>query len=104
MMRVLKLLLRWATRAIYVVFGLMVLYFPATTLADRIGREMRLFRVGNVLPRYAVEDALLPGLVLALLYAAIMAVRKRIEPADTPEEDDDEQAIDSASRHQPERE
>jgi hypothetical protein len=104
MMGVLRLLLRWATRVIYVVFGLTVLYFPAATLTERIARETRLFRFENIFPRYAVEDALLPGLALAFLYAANMAVRRRIEPVDAPEEDDSGRAIDNASRQQPEHE
>lgn len=102
-MIVLRLLLRWVTRVIYVVFGLAVLYFPAATLARRIARETDLFHFENIFPRYGVEDALLPGLVLALLYAAVMAVRRRIEPLGTPGHKE-KQAVENASLQQPEHE
>lgn len=66
------------TGAIYFVFTVAVLYFPLASFTERLAREMRLSRFQSTL---AMEDVLLPGLALALLYWLVMFVRRRIEPS-----------------------
>jgi hypothetical protein len=53
------------------------LYFPVAELLAYISQEMRMFRFHQP---FSIKDVFLPSLLVALLYAAVAAVRKRIEP------------------------
>ena len=78
-MAFLRLVLKQTMAVLYAFFVVILLYFPAAELLMYVGRETRLFRPRPMLP---VEDALLPCLLLALVYGAISAIRRRIEPVD----------------------
>jgi hypothetical protein len=76
---------------IYALCAAMFLYFPFAELLSYFGRETRLFKKFNMFP---IDDALLPLFCLAIAYAAIAAIARRIEPsavdgqtADLPESD-----------------
>jgi hypothetical protein len=77
-MRAVRVILKVITGAIYAVFAVVVLYFPFANLIAQFAREMRLSRFKSTV---AMEDVLLPGLALALLYWLVMSVRRRIEPS-----------------------
>jgi len=61
---------------IYCLFAVVVLYFPATELAGYVARETRLFETPPAVP---IEDALLPLLCLAVIYAIIAGLSRSIE-------------------------
>lgn len=102
MMVALRLFLRLVTFAIYLVLAVIVLWFPTYEFLARFALEMRLFRFWNSLPYFPVTDALFPCLVLALLYVAVMIVRRKIEAVDLPEEHGDRREIDNVSRERSE--
>jgi succinate dehydrogenase/fumarate reductase cytochrome b subunit len=72
------MILKGITGVIYILFAIAVLYFPFAGLLELIARKMRLLEYH---PTITIEDVLLPGLFLALLYRLVAAVRKRIESA-----------------------
>lgn len=78
-MKYLRFAINGALFLIYSVFVTMVLYFPAAELIHRIGRETRLIAFYSP---YPVGQVLLPGLALAVLYAALRAVQRKIDPID----------------------
>ena len=80
-MAFLRLVAKPIRAVIYAVFVVILLYFPTAELLAYLGRETRLFTLPPMMP---AEDALLPCLVLALVYGAIAAIRSTIEPSDLP--------------------
>jgi hypothetical protein len=77
-MAVLRFSLKCAMGIIYALCAAMFLYFPFAELLNYLGRETRLFAPSSMFP---IEDALLPLLCLAIVYAAIAAIARRIEPS-----------------------
>ena len=84
MMIIVRSILRLITFALYVVFTVMVLYFPAAELFGRLAGERPPLQFWL---QPSVEDALLPGLFLASAYAAVMAIRRKLDHAEAHGED-----------------
>ena len=77
-----RLLLKLITWVIYALFAAIVLYFPVIELMGHFARETRLFVIPRALP---IEDALLPLLCLAIMYAIIAKIlRKAAKPEASP--------------------
>lgn len=72
----LKLFLQISTWVIFALFGLIILYFPVIELVAYVARETRFFKTPYMLP---IEDALLPLFCLAVAYAAIATLMRKIE-------------------------
>ncbi|GAB4339062.1 MAG: hypothetical protein Kow0099_13750 [Candidatus Abyssubacteria bacterium] len=83
-MKVLRFAVASAIWVIYGVFVALVLYFPVTELIHYIGRETRLFSFYSPHP---VGEALLPCLMLAIVYAGMRVIQKKMNPAGRPEID-----------------
>ena len=75
-MAILRFALKQTQLLIYAIFLVILLYFPFHELLSYFGRETRLFDPSPMMP---VEDALLPCLLLALVYGVISAIRKRVD-------------------------
>jgi len=73
-------LLRWMTGVIHLLLAAILLYFPFAELLARLGQETRIDQSHSNLE---VEDSLLPCLALALTYALVSTIRRKIEPANT---------------------
>ena len=77
-----RLILKWTTGIIQVLLAAVLFYFPGAELLARLGRQAR---ISESRPSLLVEDSLLPCLALALIYALVSAIRRKIEPADASE-------------------
>ncbi|MBI4832172.1 MAG: hypothetical protein HY801_11620 [Candidatus Lindowbacteria bacterium] len=82
-MPLVRLILKGITGLIYFLFASVVLYFPFASLLEHIARETRLLQFQSSI---AIEDVLLPGMVLALLYWLVAFVRRKIEPPEAAQE------------------
>ncbi len=90
-MAVLRFFLKCVMGVIYALCAAMFLYFPFAELLNYLARETRLFRPSGMFP---IEDALLPLFCMAVVYAVIATIARRIEPstvdgqaADSPDSD-----------------
>ena len=83
-MKALRTFLKTVIVLIYAVLALIVLYFPVSELIAYMGRETRLFHVRIFVP---TEDALLPAFALAVLYAFVTALLRRVERKQTVQKD-----------------
>ncbi|RJP67865.1 MAG: hypothetical protein C4532_14045 [Candidatus Abyssobacteria bacterium SURF_17] len=83
-MKIVRLFLKTLMMMIYAALALMVLYYPMLALISYVGRETRLFRIRLFMP---TEDALLPGFALAVLYALVTALLRRVEQASAVKKD-----------------
>jgi hypothetical protein len=76
-----RLLLKLLIWAIYALFATIVLYFPMIELVGYFARETRLLKIPQVLP---IEDALLPLLCLAIMYAVITKILQKTAKPEAP--------------------
>ena len=77
-----RLILKVLTYIIYACFGLTLLTFPMANLLEYLTRQTRLFSFQLSLQ---IEDVILPGLLLAVLYSLIMALQRRLQPTVLPD-------------------
>jgi hypothetical protein len=76
-MPALRTLLQLLMAVIYALYLCVLCWVPAAELLRYISRETRLFSFTLSLP---VQDLVLPGLLLALVYAAIATLQRKICP------------------------
>jgi len=71
-----RLLLEMITWVIYALFTAIILYFPVIELMGHFARETRFFKIPQAFP---IEDAFLPLLCLAVIYAVITKIIPKTE-------------------------
>ncbi len=77
-MKALRFSLKCIMGIIYAISVAMFLYFPLVELLNYLAGEIRLFRSFDTFP---IDDALLPLLCMAIVYAAVTAIIRRIDPS-----------------------
>lgn len=82
-MRTLGTTLKLLRALIYVCYIVIVLYFPAGEILSYAGRETRMFKFTSFV---AIQDVILPALALAILYAGVGAIQRRIQPKSLTED------------------
>ena len=81
-MIVIRFVLKLIVFLVYAAFAATVLYFPVFELLTYVGRETRVFELPAIFP---VDDALLPCLLLALIYGVVSVILRKIEPPEMRE-------------------
>jgi hypothetical protein len=81
-MATVRLILKLLTYVIYICFGVTLLAFPAVSLLEYIAQQTRLFSF-DFAP--SIQNVILPGLLLAVFYAIIMALQRRLQPKSLPD-------------------
>lgn len=71
-----RLILKLLTYIIYVCLGVTLFAFPAASVLQYLAEQTRLFSPVSTPP---IQDVILPGLLLAVMYSIIMAIQRRLQ-------------------------